>query len=64
MNIDRPGVIVFRILRNESGGWDVMENDVDEALASFDDRQKACDYATRLSGTKEGSTVLMLDESS
>lgn len=64
MGIDQPGTVVFRILRNESGSWDVMENDFEKALATFDDKQDACDYANKLSETKEGSTVLMLDEGS
>lgn len=63
MGIDQSGTVVFRILRNESGAWDVMENDFEKALATFDDKQDACDYANKLSETKEGSTVLMLDES-
>ena len=63
MGIDQSGTVVFRVLRNESGSWDVMENDFEKALATFDDKQDACDYANKLSETKEGSTVLMLDES-
>ncbi len=64
MGIDQPGTVVFHILLNESGSWDVMENDFEKALATFDDKQDACDYANKLSETKEGSTVLVLDESS
>jgi hypothetical protein len=64
MGFGQQGAVVFRIARNEGGRWDIFENDVVKALATFDDRQDACDYANSLSITKEGSTVLMLDESS
>lgn len=63
MGFDQQGSVVFRVLRNESGRWDVLENDFEKPLASFDDRQDAADYANKLCATKEGSTVLMLDES-
>lgn len=62
MGFDQQGAVVFRVLRNENGRWDVFENDFEKPLASFDDRQDAADYANKLCGTKEGSTVLMLDE--
>lgn len=63
MGIDQPGTVVFRVLRNEAGRWDVMENDFEKALATFDDSQDACDYANKLSETKKGSSVVMPDES-
>jgi hypothetical protein len=64
MGIDQPGTVVFRILPNERGTWDVMENDFEKALATFDNKQDACDYANKLSATKEDSAVLILDEGS
>lgn len=63
MESGRHETVVFRILRNENGCWDVRESDVENVIASFDDRQDACDYANDLSMTKDGSTVLLLDES-
>ena len=63
MGFDQKGTVVFRIMRNENGRWDVFENDFEKALATFDDKQDASDYANKLCMTKEGSTVLMLDES-
>ena len=63
MGFDQRGAVVFRVLRNESGRWDVFENDFEKPLASFVDRQDASDYANKLCATKEGSTILMLDDS-
>jgi hypothetical protein len=62
MGFDQQGTVLFRISRSENGRWGVLENDFEKPLATFDDRQDACDYANKLSVTKEGSTVLMLDE--
>ncbi|OGB26969.1 MAG: hypothetical protein A3I66_05855 [Burkholderiales bacterium RIFCSPLOWO2_02_FULL_57_36] len=66
MGFDQQGAVVLRVLRvlrNESGRWDVFENDFEKPLASFVDRQDASDYANKLCATKEGSAILMLDES-
>jgi hypothetical protein len=62
MGFDQKGAVVFRISRGENDRWDVLENDFEKPLASFDDQQDACDYANKLSMTKEGSTVMLLDE--
>ncbi|MDB5762660.1 MAG: hypothetical protein JWQ21_1655 [Herminiimonas sp.] len=62
MGFDQKGAVVIRISRGANGRWDVSENDVEDPLASFDDKQDACDYANKLTTTKEGATVLMLDE--
>lgn len=63
MESDRHEPVMFRILRNKNGNWDVLESDDENAIASFDDKQDACDYANDLSIATEGSTVLLLDES-
>ena len=63
MDVEQRGACVFRILRSEGGGWIVTKDGVKESLASFGNRQDACDYANRSSIASEGSTVLMLDES-
>jgi hypothetical protein len=62
MGFDQKGAVVFCISRGENGRWDVLENDFEKPLASFDDRQDACDYANKLAMTKEKSTVVLLDE--
>jgi hypothetical protein len=62
MGFDQKGAVVFCISRGENGRWDVLENDFEKPLASFDDRQDACDYANKLAMTKEKSTVMLLDE--
>jgi hypothetical protein len=62
MGFDQKGTVVFCISRSENGRWDVLENDFEKPLASFDDRQDACDYANKLAMTKEKSTVVLLDE--
>lgn len=63
MGFDQKGAVVFCISRGEDGRWDVLENDCEKPLASFDDQQDACDYANKLSiMTKERSTVMLLDE--
>jgi hypothetical protein len=56
------GVVVIRVARGEQGRWNVLENDFEDPLAAFDDRQSACDYANKLSASKEAATVVLLDE--
>jgi len=62
MGIDQKGPVVFRVSRGENDRWDVSENDFDNPLATFDDKQDACDYASKLTETKEGATVQVMDE--
>jgi hypothetical protein len=62
MGFDQKGAVVFYISLGENGRWDVLENDFEKPLASFDDQQDACDYANKLSMTKEKSTVILLDK--
>lgn len=64
MGFDQNGSVVIRISRGLEGRWDVSENDFDDPLASFDDRQDACDYANELTMAKKGAAVVMLDEGS
>lgn len=63
MSLDQQGTVVFRILRNDGSRWDVLENDSGKPLATFEDQQDACDYANRLSASRPGSSVVMLDGS-
>lgn len=62
MGIDQKGPIVFRISRSENNRWDVSENDFEKPLASFDDKQDACDYANKLTETKKGAKVQIVDQ--
>ncbi len=63
MELHRQDAVIFRILRNKNGGWDVLKNEYENALAHFNDKQDACDYANRLSMANEGTAALVLDES-
>ncbi|MDQ9171649.1 hypothetical protein Q8A64_14645 [Oxalobacteraceae bacterium R-40] len=56
------GVVVIRVAQGEQGRWNVLENDFEDPLAAFDDRQSACDYVNKLSASKEAATVVLLDE--
>lgn len=62
MGIDQKGAVVFRIARNQNNRWDVSESGFENPLATFDDKQDACDYANKLTETKEGATVQVIDE--
>lgn len=45
-----------------NGKWDVSEKGLEEALASFDDKEDAYAYAAGLIKSKEGATALVEDE--
>lgn len=62
MGFDQKGTVVIRVSRGEAGRWDVSENEFEDPLASFDDKQDACDYANKLTMAKEGATMVVLDE--
>jgi len=66
MGIDRRDSVVIRVARKCDGRWGVSANGFDDPhpLASFDDRQRACDYANSLTMTMEGAAVVVLDEGS
>jgi len=66
MGIDRRDSVVIRVARGRRGRWDVSEHDFDDPLplASFDDRQDACNYANSLTMTMEGAVIVVLDEGS
>ncbi len=63
MGFDQQVAAIFRVLRDDDGCWNVLANDFEEPLASFEDRQDACDYANRLAEGRQGASVVMLDES-
>lgn len=62
MGVQAKGIVVIRVTRSDQGRWNVMEADFEDPLAAFDDRQSACDYATKLSASKAEATVVLLDE--
>jgi hypothetical protein len=66
MGIDRMDSVVIRVARGRDGRWGVSENGFDDPhpLASFEERQEACDYANSLTLTMEGAAVVVLDEGS
>ena len=53
---DSPFVLVAQNAREK---WDVYENDFENPLASFNERQDACDYANDLAKTRKDSMVLI-----
>ena len=62
MGVPSKGIVVIRIERGNMGRWNVLESDFEDPLAAFDDRQSACDYANKLSTSRTGATVVLLDE--
>ncbi len=61
MGFDQKEAVVICISPGIKGRWDVSEKGFEEPLASFNDKEDAYAYATDLSRTKEGSTVLVED---
>jgi hypothetical protein len=60
--VQSKGIVIIRVERTEQSRWHVLENDFEDPLAAFDDRQSACDYANKLSVNRNESTVVLLDE--
>ena len=55
---DSPFVLVAH---GAGGRWDVYAKAFDNPLASFGERQAACDYASKLASTRHASMVLIHD---
>ena len=62
MGFDQKGTAVFCVMPGDAGQWNVLEEGFDKALASFDDRDDAIEYAQDLAETKDGSKVKLYDE--
>ncbi|MFL6579952.1 MAG: DUF2188 domain-containing protein [Burkholderiales bacterium] len=62
MGLDQRGSPVFCVVNDASGQWQVKEEGFDKALASFDERSDALNYARDLANTKEGSQVKAYDQ--
>ena len=45
------------------GRWEVFQREYDKPQASFDEFQKACDFATDLARTRAGAMILIRRES-
>lgn len=62
MGFERNAPLVICISPGLNGKWDVSEKGSEVPLASFDDKEDAYAYATELTKSKEGATVLVEDE--
>ncbi len=62
MGFDQRGALVFHVVRDKTGAWDVKEEGFDQPLASFDTSDEAREYALDIAKSKEGSTVKIYDE--
>ena len=62
MGLDQRGTPVFCVMPESSGKWEVKEQGFEKALALFDAREDALEYAQGLAGTKEGSQVKIYNE--
>jgi hypothetical protein len=62
MGFDQKGAVVICVSPGINGKWDVSEKGFEKPLASFDDKEDAYAYATDLTKSKEGATVLVEDE--
>jgi hypothetical protein len=57
MGFDQKGNVVLRVCRGENNRWEVKEQGLEKALASFDQERDAITYANDLAKTKEGTRV-------
>jgi hypothetical protein len=62
MGFDQRGAVVICVSPGMNGKWDVSEKGFEKPLASFDEKEDAYAYATDLTKSKEGATVLVEDE--
>lgn len=52
----------FVLVAHSAGGqWEVYAKDFEHPLASFDERQACCDFASNLARVRENSIVLIRD---
>lgn len=62
MEFSQTGSTVICVSPGINETWDVSEKGSEKPLASFDDKENAYAYATELTKSKEGATVLVEDE--
>lgn len=61
MGFDQQGKIVIQVKAGSNGQWDVNEVGFEKPLASFDDKDKAFEYANDIARTKGGTIVKPAD---
>jgi hypothetical protein len=59
---DQQDPLVICISPGLHGRWDVSRKGDEEPLASFDEKEDAYAYATEITRSKKGATVLVEDE--
>jgi hypothetical protein len=59
MQIKRKTPPAFRIVRGSAGLWEVVEEEIREALALFKAPQAALSYACDLAAMRKGSVVVV-----
>jgi hypothetical protein len=57
MGFDQKGNVLLRISRSQGDRWEVLEDGVEKALASFDQEVDAVKYANDLAKTKAGTRI-------
>jgi hypothetical protein len=62
MGFDQRGSVVIHVSPGENEHWDVWEDDFENPLASFENKNDACEYADKLTMAKEGATVVVVDD--
>lgn len=58
---NRETAPAFRIVRGQSGLWEVVEDGIRDALALFKAPQAALSYACELAATRKGSVIVVFD---
>lgn len=49
------------VAHSDGGQWEVYAKDFEHPLASFDERQACCDFASNLAKSRENAIVLIRD---
>jgi hypothetical protein len=62
MNVNPGFSTAFRVLRGNSGQWEVVEEGKSCAVASFEAPQAALSYACSIAEAKHGSLVIVFDQ--
>ncbi len=57
MGFDQKGSIVIKVQQSANGQWDVNETGFEKPLATFENKEKALEYANDIAKTKGGSRV-------
>jgi hypothetical protein len=57
MGFDQKGSLVIKVQQGVNGQWDVNETGFEKPLATFENKDKAIEYANDIARTKGGSRV-------